>query len=99
MVGSVYYYVPGIIRMGSTGRIEIDVGGTKFLTAASTLMSNSTYFASYFSENWSKSSDAKKVRRITLSHSRVTISSGGDLSTKCRVQLYSRPLVQSKGNY
>lgn len=39
----------------------VNVGGTRFQTAASTLMSNSTYFASLFSGNWLKSSsDAKE---------------------------------------
>jgi hypothetical protein len=38
------------------GRIVVDVGGTKFLTATKTLATNSTYFASLFRGEWSESS-------------------------------------------
>ena len=41
----------------ASGPITINVGGTKFTTAKSTLTSNSTYFASLLSGNWSESSD------------------------------------------
>lgn len=39
----------------STSRVTLDVGGVKFVTAASTLTANSAYFASLFSRNWSGS--------------------------------------------
>jgi hypothetical protein len=49
-----------VMLVNKRGATTINVGGTRFQTAASTLMSNSTYFASFFSDNWSKSSsDAK----------------------------------------
>ena len=38
--------------------MTLDVGGTKFITAASTLTSNSAYFASLFSDNWNHHDDA-----------------------------------------
>ena len=38
-------------------RIVLDVGGTKFITAVSTLMSNSTYFTSLLSGNWKERID------------------------------------------
>ncbi len=41
----------------SGARIVIDVGGTKFLTLAPTLTSNSTYFASLLGGDWKESSD------------------------------------------
>ena len=37
------------------GRIVVNVGGTKFLTAVETLTLNSTYFASLLGGNWSES--------------------------------------------
>ena len=37
------------------GRIVVDVGGNKFLTATKTLTSNSTYFASLLRGDWSES--------------------------------------------
>ena len=43
--------------IGSSDRVVLDVGGTKFITAKSTLISNSEYFASLLSGNWSESSD------------------------------------------
>ena len=49
-----------VMLVNKRGATTINVGGTRFQTAASTLMSNSTYFASFFSDKWSKSSsDAK----------------------------------------
>jgi hypothetical protein len=45
--------------MGATGRIEINVGGTKFLTAASTLMSNSAYFSTLLNDTWLNSSSGE----------------------------------------
>jgi len=39
--------------LGASDRITLDVGGTKFVSAASTLSANSTYFASLLSSNWS----------------------------------------------
>lgn len=38
--------------LGASDRITLDVGGTKFVSAASTLTANSTYFASLLSGNW-----------------------------------------------
>lgn len=38
--------------LGASYRITVDVGGTKFITSASTLSSNSTYFSSLLSDNW-----------------------------------------------
>ena len=43
--------------LGASDRITVDVGGTKFITSVSTLTSNSTYFASLLSGNWSESGD------------------------------------------
>ena len=37
-----------------TGPITLNVGGTKFITAASTLTSNSEYFASLLSDDWNQ---------------------------------------------
>ena len=37
---------------GASDRITLDVGGTKFVTGASTLTTNSTYFAALLSDNW-----------------------------------------------
>ena len=36
--------------------ILVNIGGTKFLTAAHTLISNTTYFTSLLCGHWSKSS-------------------------------------------
>jgi hypothetical protein len=44
-------------RRGATDRIVIDVGGTKFLTVAPTLTSNSTYFTSLLCGDWRESAD------------------------------------------
>ncbi len=44
-------------RKGGADRIVIDVGGTKFLTVAMTLTSNSTYFASLLCGDWRESAD------------------------------------------
>ena len=41
----------------ASDRIVLDVGGTKFITAVSTLTSNSTYFASLLSGNWKERID------------------------------------------
>ena len=38
--------------LGASDRVVLDVGGTKFITSASTLTSNSAYFASLLSDNW-----------------------------------------------
>ena len=38
-------------------RVVLDVGGTKFITSASTLTSNSAYFASLLSDNWIESNN------------------------------------------
>jgi len=38
--------------LGTPDRLVLDVGGTKFITSASTLTSNSSYFASLLSDNW-----------------------------------------------
>jgi len=43
--------------LGASDRITVDVGGTKFITSVSTLTSNSTYFASLLSDNWSESNN------------------------------------------
>ena len=47
--------------LGSSDRITIDVGGTKFVSAASTLSANSTYFASLLSGNWSDTNDGNEI--------------------------------------
>ena len=44
---------------GASDRIVLDVGGTKFVAAASTLTSNSTYFASLLSDNWIESAGSE----------------------------------------
>ena len=41
--------------LGASDRVVLDVGGTKFITSASTLTSNSAYFASLLSDNWIES--------------------------------------------
>ena len=41
----------------ASDRIVLDVGGTKFITAISTLTSNSSYFASLLSDNWIESNN------------------------------------------
>lgn len=40
--------------IGASDGVAIDVGGTKFVAAASTLTSNSAYFASLLSGNWNE---------------------------------------------
>jgi len=42
--------------LGASDRVVLDVGGTKFITSASTLTSNSAYFAS-LSDNWIESNN------------------------------------------
>lgn len=39
--------------LGAANRVNLDVGGVKFTSAVTTLSSNSAYFASLFSDNWS----------------------------------------------
>jgi len=41
--------------LGASDRVVLDVGGTKFITSASTLTSNSAYIASLLSDNWIES--------------------------------------------
>ena len=43
--------------LGASDRVVLDVGGTKFITSASTLTSNSAYFASLLSDNWIEQSN------------------------------------------
>ena len=43
--------------LGASDRVVLDVGGTKFITSASTLTSNSAYFASLLSDNWIESNN------------------------------------------
>ena len=45
----------------ASDRIVLDVGGTKFITAVSTLTSNSTYFASLLSGNWIESNNGDEI--------------------------------------
>ena len=47
--------------LGASDRIMLDVGGTKFVAAASTLTSNSAYFASLLSGTWGDSNDGQEV--------------------------------------
>ena len=49
-----------MLLVNKRGATTVNVGGTRFQTAASTLMTNSTYFASLFSDNWLNSSVAKE---------------------------------------
>jgi len=49
-----------MLLVNKRGATTVNVGGTRFQTAASTLMTNSTYFASLFSDNWLNSSHAKE---------------------------------------
>ena len=48
-------------KLGASDRITLDVGGTTFVTAASTLTTNSTYFASLLSESWRESNDGDEL--------------------------------------
>jgi len=43
--------------LGTSDRVVLDVGGTKFITSVSTLTSNSSYFASLLSDNWTEQSN------------------------------------------
>ena len=43
--------------LGASDRITVDVGGTKFITSVSTLISNSVYFESLLSDNWAESNN------------------------------------------
>ena len=43
--------------LGASDRITVDVGGTKFITSVSTLISNSVYFESLLSDNWEESNN------------------------------------------
>ena len=45
--------------LGASDRVVLDVGGTKFITSASTLTSNSAYFASLLSDNWIESNNGE----------------------------------------
>mmetsp|Transcript_37669 Transcript_37669/g.90809 ORF Transcript_37669/g.90809 Transcript_37669/m.90809 type:complete len:403 (-) Transcript_37669:96-1304(-) len=45
-------------RRRTDRRVVLDVGGTRFVCSASTLISNSTYFASLLSHNWRSVGDA-----------------------------------------
>ena len=45
--------------LGTPYRVVLDVGGTKFITSASTLTSNSAYFASLLSDNWIESNNGE----------------------------------------
>lgn len=45
----------------ASDRIVLDVGGTKFITAISTLTSNSTYFSSLLSGNWIESNNGDEI--------------------------------------
>lgn len=42
--------------LGGSNRVNLDVGGIKFTSAVTTLSSNSAYFASLLSDNWSAGS-------------------------------------------
>ena len=46
--------------MPSSTPISLNVGGTKFITSASTLISNSVYFESLLSGNWIESNDSSE---------------------------------------
>ena len=45
--------------LGASDRVVLDVGGAKFITSASTLTSNSAYFASLQSDNWIESNNGE----------------------------------------
>ena len=45
--------------LGASDRVVLDVGGTKFITSASTLTSNSAYFASLLSDHWIESNNGE----------------------------------------
>jgi len=47
------------LSLGASDRVVLDVGGTKFITSASTLTSNSAYFASLLSDNWIESNNGE----------------------------------------
>ena len=47
--------------IGSSDRVVLDVGGTKFVAAASTLTSNSAYFSSLLSDNWYESNSQTEI--------------------------------------
>ena len=47
--------------IGGSDRITLDVGGTIFVAAASTLTANCSYFASLLSDNWMSDSDNNEV--------------------------------------
>lgn len=52
--------------IGASDRITLDVGGTKFVAAASTLTASSSYFASLLSENWNESNNDGPETEIFL---------------------------------
>jgi len=45
--------------LGASDRVVLDVGGTKFITSASTLTTNSAYFAALLSNNWIESNNGE----------------------------------------
>src|SRR5210317_1393297 len=45
----------------TNGPITLNVGGTKFITTASTLTSNSEYFASLLSDDWNQESASSEI--------------------------------------
>ena len=47
--------------LGASDRVVLDVGGTKFITSASTLTSNSAYFAALLSDNWIESNNGDEI--------------------------------------
>ena len=52
--------------LGTQDRVVLDVGGTKFITSSSTLTSNSSYFASLLSDNWTEQSDTPGDNEIFI---------------------------------
>ena len=45
----------------TNGPITLNVGGTKFVTTASTLALNSSYFANILSGTWAESNDGSEI--------------------------------------
>ena len=79
--------------LGASDRITVDVGGTKFITSISTLISNSVYFASLLSGNWSESGDDEifidqdpEPFRVILAYMREGFIKIGDINERVLAQ-------------
>ena len=81
--------------LGASDRITVDVGGTKFITSVSTLISNSVYFESLLSDNWEESNNGDdevfidqdpEPFRVLLAYMREGFIKIGDINERVLAQ-------------